>query len=95
MKMLEPAEGLTDPDEVTEPPKVPKTKPGDLWVMGDHRLLCGDATRLGDLESETARRRTKRDRETPAVRARERTLKSIGREFESPRAYHFLNLELT
>src|SRR5690606_22178100 len=37
-------EGLTDPDEVPEPPDDPITQPGDLWVLGDpqtgHRLLC-------------------------------------------------------
>jgi len=36
-------EGLTDPDEVPEAPAEPTTKRGDLWVLGDHRLLCGDA----------------------------------------------------
>lgn len=33
-----------DEDDVPEPPAVPVTRPGDLWVLGDHRLLCGDAT---------------------------------------------------
>jgi DNA modification methylase len=33
-----------DLDAVLEPPKTPVTKRGDLWVLGDHRLLCGDAT---------------------------------------------------
>jgi DNA modification methylase len=37
-------------DEVPEPPEEPVSRPGDLWVLGNHRLLCGDATVLTDVE---------------------------------------------
>jgi DNA modification methylase len=37
-------------DEVPEPPEDPVSKPGDRWVLGNHRLLCGDATVLADVE---------------------------------------------
>lgn len=40
----EPKAGLTDPDEVPEPPEEPYVKPGELYGLGDHRILCGDAT---------------------------------------------------
>lgn len=36
-------------DEVPETPADPITKPGDLWLLGDHRLLCGDSTKAEDV----------------------------------------------
>ncbi|MFI0848860.1 site-specific DNA-methyltransferase [Mesorhizobium sp. IMUNJ 23232] len=42
--------GLTDPDEVPETPKQPVTRSGDLWLLGKHRLICGDSTSAGDVE---------------------------------------------
>ena len=42
--------GLTEDDAVTEPPVEPVSKPGDLWILGNHRLLCGDSTLLSDVE---------------------------------------------
>ncbi len=42
--------GLTDPDDVPEPPDEPVTRRGDLWILGDHRLLCGDAGDAGDVD---------------------------------------------
>ena len=38
-----PLDGQTDPDDIPEAPK-PRTKLGDVWTLGDHRLMCGDAT---------------------------------------------------
>ncbi len=37
-------EGLTDPDDVPEAPEEAVTKPGDIWKLGRHRLICGDST---------------------------------------------------
>jgi DNA modification methylase len=43
-------EGLVDEDEVPEPPPEPITKLGDVWVLGNHRLMCGDSTSIDDGE---------------------------------------------
>jgi site-specific DNA-methyltransferase (adenine-specific) len=43
-------EGLTDEDAVPEPPPEPITKPGDIWILGKHRLMCGDSTSVDHLE---------------------------------------------
>ena len=42
--------GLTDPDDVPAPPDEATTRPGDLWILGNHRLLCGDSSRPEDLD---------------------------------------------
>lgn len=42
-------DGLTDPDDVPETAE-PKTKLGDVWVMGKHRIMCGDSTKPEDVE---------------------------------------------
>ena len=36
-------------EETPEPPVAPVSRPGDLWLMGPHRVLCGDATEAGDV----------------------------------------------
>jgi DNA modification methylase len=46
--MTEPAELLTDPDEVPEDVET-RCQPGDLWILGRHRLLCGDSTKADDV----------------------------------------------
>ena len=46
----EPTEGLIDDDEIPEVEEA-ITKQGDLWLLGEHRLLCGDATRKADVEA--------------------------------------------
>ncbi|MCI0702328.1 MAG: DNA modification methylase [Planctomycetia bacterium] len=52
MRLLapEPNEGQVDPDEVPEPPDEPTTQPGDLWLLGRHRLLCGDSSKPEDVD---------------------------------------------
>jgi len=46
----EPTAGLTDEDAVPEVPEIPKTVPGDVWVLGNHRLMCGDSTSIDAVE---------------------------------------------
>jgi len=43
-------EGLTDEDAVPETPETPVTVPGDIWILGDHRLMCGDSTSIEQAE---------------------------------------------
>lgn len=46
----EPDEGLTDPDDAPDVRADPVTKPGDVWVMDKHRLMCGDSTSIAQAE---------------------------------------------
>ena len=43
-------EGLVDPDDVPAPPEIATTQPGDLWILGNHRLLCGDSAKARDVD---------------------------------------------
>ncbi len=43
-------EGMTDPDDVPAPPDAATTVPGDVWVLGNHRLMCGDSSKPEDLD---------------------------------------------
>jgi len=44
------AEGQTDEDAVPEMPETAVTVPGDIWLLGPHRILCGDSTQLESVE---------------------------------------------
>lgn len=46
--------GRTDPDHVPEPPKIPVAKPGDVWLLGRHRLVCGNSTDKGAVRAALA-----------------------------------------
>jgi DNA modification methylase len=48
--MADRTEGLTDPDDAPEAPEHPVSQTGDLWLLGRHRLLCGDSTVATDVE---------------------------------------------
>ncbi len=43
--------GLTEDDAIPETPLDPVSRPGDLWILGNHRLLCGDATLSADVQA--------------------------------------------
>jgi len=47
---IEETKGLTDEDSVPDVPTEPKTKLGDIYILGNHRLMCGDSTSIDDAE---------------------------------------------
>jgi DNA modification methylase len=48
--LADPTEGLTGEDEPGPVPEIPATQAGDLWLLGKHRLLCGDSTSEDDVK---------------------------------------------
>ena len=49
-KVEEDNEGLTDEDDVPELAEEPVSKIGDIWLLGDHRVMCGDSTMIDDID---------------------------------------------
>jgi len=43
-------DGLTDEDAIPDVPEEPKTKLGDIYILGNHRIMCGDSTSIDDIE---------------------------------------------
>jgi DNA modification methylase len=48
--LFEEKQGLTDEDEVPEAPEEPISKLGDIWKLGNHRVMCGDSTKEDDIK---------------------------------------------
>jgi DNA modification methylase len=55
--LAEPTDGLTDEDAVPEVPAVPVTVEGDVWILGRHRLMCGDSTSIDAVDKLMAGRK--------------------------------------
>jgi site-specific DNA-methyltransferase (adenine-specific) len=50
LNFIDGTEGLTDEDDVPAVPEEPKTKLGDIYILGNHRLMCGDSCSVTDME---------------------------------------------
>ena len=59
--------GLTDPDDAPAAPELPVSRTGDLWLLGRHRLLCGDSTVATDVERIGRKSKTVAGRQGRAV----------------------------
>jgi site-specific DNA-methyltransferase (adenine-specific) len=53
LNVIEGTDGLTDEDDVPEAPEEPTTRLGDVWILGKHRLMCGDSTSIDDTQKLT------------------------------------------
>ncbi len=53
LNVTEGTDGLTDEDDVPEVPEEPTTRLGDVWILGKHRLMCGDSTSIDDMQKLT------------------------------------------
>ena len=53
LNVVEGTDGLTDEDDVPEAPEEPTTRLGDVWILGKHRLMCGDSTSIDDMQKLT------------------------------------------
>lgn len=53
LNVIEGTDGLTDEDDVPEAPDEPTTRLGDVWILGKHRLMCGDSTSIDDMQKLT------------------------------------------
>jgi DNA modification methylase len=51
LNVIEGTDGLTDEDAVPETPIEPKTKLGDIYILGNHRLMCGDSTSIDAVDA--------------------------------------------
>jgi len=55
--LFEEKQGLTDEDEVPEAPEEPISKLGDIWKLGNHRLMCGDSTFIDNIDLVTQKKK--------------------------------------
>jgi DNA modification methylase len=55
--LFEEKQGLTDEDEVPESPEEPISKLGDIWKLGNHRLMCGDSTIIDQIDKLTEKQK--------------------------------------